>query len=77
VDEIYDEFVVRPLVRLSRAILWRVVDQRVIDGAGVNGSAWLSRTLGRLGSRLQTGEVGVYIVLFLLGAAWVLHAVGR
>ncbi len=77
VDEVYDEFVVRPLVRLSGAVLWRVVDRKVIDGAGVNGSAWLSRALGRLGSRLQTGEVGVYIVVFLLGAAWILHAVGR
>ena len=77
VDEIYDEFIVRPLVRLSRTVLWRVVDQKVIDGAGVNGSAWLSRRLGWLGSRLQTGEVGIYVVLFLLGAAWVLHAVSR
>jgi len=77
VDELYDEFVVQPVVRLSRAILWRVVDQRVIDGAGVNGSAWISRALGRLGSRLQTGEAGVYIVVFVLGAVWILHAVGR
>jgi NADH-quinone oxidoreductase subunit L len=77
VDELYDEFIVQPVVRLSRTVLWRVVDQKIIDGAGVNGSAWLSRRLGRLGSRLQTGEVGIYIVLFLLGAAWILHAVTR
>jgi NADH-quinone oxidoreductase subunit L len=77
VDELYDEFIVRPLVRLSRAVLWRVVDQKVIDGAGVNGSAWLSRRLGWLGSRLQTGEIGVYIVVFLIGAAWILHVVTR
>jgi NADH-quinone oxidoreductase subunit L len=77
VDELYDEFIVQPLVRLSRTLLWRVVDQKVIDQAGVNGSAWLSRRLGWLGSRLQTGEVGIYIVLFLLGAAWVLNAVSR
>jgi NADH-quinone oxidoreductase subunit L len=76
VDELYDEFIVQPVIRLSR-LLWRVVDQKVIDGAGVNGSAWLSRRLGWLGSRLQTGEVGVYIVLFLLGAAWILHAIVR
>ena len=77
VDEIYDEFVVQPLTRLSRTVLWKTVDQKIIDGAGVNGSAWISRALGRLGSRLQTGEVGVYIVLFLIGAAWVIHAVSR
>jgi NADH-quinone oxidoreductase subunit L len=77
VDELYDEAVVKPLVQGSREVLWKVVDQKIIDGAGANGSAWLSRQVGRLGSRLQTGEVGVYIVLFLLGAAWILHAVGR
>jgi NADH-quinone oxidoreductase subunit L len=77
VDELYDEFLVTPLVRLSRNILWRVVDQKLIDGAGVHGSAWIARSLGRLGSRLQTGEAGVYIVVFVLGAVWILHAVGR
>ncbi|MEK6688105.1 MAG: NADH-quinone oxidoreductase subunit L [Gemmatimonadota bacterium] len=77
VDELYQEFIVDPLVGLSRSILWRVVDQRVIDGAGANGSAWISRQLGRLGGRLQTGEAGVYLVVFLLGAVWVLHAVTR
>jgi len=76
IDELYQEFIVDPIIGFSRG-LWRVVDQRLIDGAGVNGSAWLSRQLGRLGGRLQTGEAGVYIVLFLIGAAWILHAVVR
>jgi NADH-quinone oxidoreductase subunit L len=77
VDELYDEFVVSPLVRLSRAVLWKGVDQGVIDGAGVNGSAWISRQLGALGGRLQTGQLGIYVILFVLGAAWILHAVAR
>jgi NADH-quinone oxidoreductase subunit L len=77
VDELYDEFVVRPITRLSRTVLWKTVDEKIIDGAGVNGSAWISRALGKLGSRLQTGEVGVYIVLFLIGAVWIIHAVSR
>jgi NADH-quinone oxidoreductase subunit L len=77
VDELYDAAVVRPLVRLSRSVLWKGVDQGVIDGAAVNGSARLSRGLGWLGSRLQTGQVGVYVVLFLVGALWVLRAVIR
>jgi NADH-quinone oxidoreductase subunit L len=77
VDEIYDALIVRPLVWLSRAVLWKTVDQGVVDGAAVNGSAKLSRGLGWLGSRLQTGQVGVYVVLFLVGALWVLHAVVR
>ncbi len=77
VDEIYDAIVVRPIVWLSRTVLWRVVDQGVVDGAAVNGTARLSRGLGWLGSRLQTGQVGVYVVLFLVGALWILHAMVR
>jgi len=77
VDELYDAAVVRPLVALSRVVLWKGVDQGVIDGAAVNGSARLSRGLGWLGSRLQTGQVGMYVVLFLVGALWILRAVIR
>jgi NADH-quinone oxidoreductase subunit L len=77
VDELYDRLIVRPLVWFSRFILWRGVDQGVVDGAAVNGTAKLSRGLGWLGSRLQTGQVGVYIVLFLVGALLVLHTVAR
>ena len=74
VDEIYDAILVRPLVWLSRIVLWKAVDQGVVDGAAVNGTAKLSQGLGWLGSRLQTGQVGVYVVLFLVGALWILHA---
>ncbi len=77
VDELYDAVVVRPLVWLSRTVLWTGVDQGLIDGAAVNGSARVSRGLGWLGSRLQTGQVGVYVVLFLVGVLWILRAVVR
>ena len=75
VDEIYDRIVVRPLVWVSRQVLWRWVDQGAIDGAGVNGIARLSQVLGWLGSRLQTGELGLYVVLFVAGAVLLLGAV--
>jgi NADH-quinone oxidoreductase subunit L len=77
VDELYDRVIVRPLVWLSRVVLWRGVDQGVVDGAAVNGTARVSRGLGWLGSQLQTGQVGVYIILFLAGVLWVLHTVVR
>jgi NADH-quinone oxidoreductase subunit L len=77
VDEIYDALVVRPTIWLSRVILWRGVDQGLVDGAVVNGTAKLSQGLGWIGSRLQTGQIGVYVVLFLVGALWVLRAVIR
>ena len=34
IDEIYDALIVRPLVWLSRVVLWKGVDQGVVDGAG-------------------------------------------
>ncbi len=77
IDEIYDALIVRPLIWLSRVVLWKGVDQGVVDGAAVNGTARLSRGLGWLGSRLQTGQVGIYVVLFLVGALWILHSVVR
>jgi NADH-quinone oxidoreductase subunit L len=77
VDELYHALIVRPVVGLSRYVLWRLVDQGVIDGLGVNGSAGLARGLGWMGSRLQNGQLGLYVVVFLVGAVWLLHAVAR
>ncbi len=77
VDELYHEFIVGPLVALSRVVLWRGMDQGVIDGGLAHGSARLMRGLGRVGSRLQSGQVGVYVIFFLVGVVWVLYAVGR
>ena len=67
VDELYDAVIVRPIMWFSRAVLWRIVDVGIIDGAGVNGAAATSRILGWLTSRLQTGELGFYVVIFVLG----------
>ncbi|HEY8105079.1 MAG TPA: NADH-quinone oxidoreductase subunit L [Gemmatimonadales bacterium] len=75
IDEIYDAVFVRPLVWLSDKVLWRVVDQGLVDGVLVGGGVVGSRWLGRLGSRLQSGQVGLYVLLFLVGAIWVLRAI--
>jgi NADH-quinone oxidoreductase subunit L len=77
VDELYDAVFVRPLVWISRNLLWRGVDQRLVDGVGVNGTAWVSRLLGGGLRLLQTGQVGIYVVMFLVGAIWILRAVLR
>jgi NADH-quinone oxidoreductase subunit L len=74
VDELYDRLIVRPLLWFSRVVLWKGVDAGVIDTAGVNGSAALARGLGWIGSRLQSGQVGTYVVFFVLGAVAVLAA---
>jgi NADH-quinone oxidoreductase subunit L len=72
VDELYDFLIVQPLVWLSREVLWKRVDQRLVDGAGVNGAARATRAFGWLGTRLQTGQVGVYVTLFVVGVLVVL-----
>ena len=77
IDEIYHSLIVRPLTGISRLVLWKFVDQGVIDGVGVNGSAGLARGLGWLGGRLQSGQVGFYVIVFAIGAVWLIHAVVR
>ncbi|HYU09330.1 MAG TPA: NADH-quinone oxidoreductase subunit L [Gemmatimonadales bacterium] len=77
VDEIYDLAVVRPLVWLSREVLWKQVDQRAIDGAAVNGAARGARALGWANRWLQTGQVGVYVGAFVVGVLLLLwRAIG-
>jgi NADH-quinone oxidoreductase subunit L len=74
VDELYDRVIVRPFMWVSRALLWKATDKGLIDGALVNGSAWFSRSvLGRAGSLLQNGQIGFYVIVFLVGALWILR----
>jgi len=75
VDELYDRYIVQPLIGFSRVVLWKSIDQGVIDEGGVNGAAGLSRALGWIGSRMQSGQIGVYMVLFVVGAVYVLGMV--
>jgi NADH-quinone oxidoreductase subunit L len=74
VDELYDAVVIRPLIVFSQRFLWKGVDARVIDGGLVNGSAGVSRFLGQIGSRFQTGQLGFYVLLFVVGAVWIIRA---
>jgi NADH-quinone oxidoreductase subunit L len=77
VDELYNAVFVRPLMWLSRRVLWKGIDEGVVDGALVNGSAKTTRFVGWIGTRFQTGNVGVYVILFVVGALAVLRAVIR
>ncbi len=74
VDEAYDAALVAPTVGLSRNVLWRGVDVGIIDGLFVNGAAWVSRLFGRIGSGAQTGNVGTYAWVLLVGVIAVLGA---
>ena len=75
VDEIYDKAIVRPVVGTSRGLLWRGVDVGLIDGVGVNGSAYLTRFVGWIGSQLQSGQLGTYAWVLALGVLVVIGAV--
>ena len=74
-ETIYDAIIVRPSLWFSRTVLWKVADIGIIDGAGVNGSAKLMRGFGWIGSRLQSGQIGTYVVFFVIGALLVLGAI--
>ena len=77
VDELYDTLFVRPLAWVSDRVLWKVVDAFIIDGVAVNGVARVARLVGWVGSRLQTGQVGMYVVFFVLGTIVLLRALLR
>jgi NADH-quinone oxidoreductase subunit L len=74
VDEVYDATVVRPLVGISRSVLWKGMDSGIIDGLFVNGSARLMQGLGWLGARLQSGIAGTYAWVLIIGVLGVLGA---
>lgn len=75
VDEIYDAVIVRPVIWFARNVLWKVVDAFLIDAVAVMGSARFLSLIGRGGSRLQTGQIGLYLLILVAGAVWVLHYV--
>ena len=75
VDEAYDTTIVRPTYATSRNLLWRGIDVGLIDGLMVNGSAWFARGVGWIGSALQSGQVGTYAWVLVLGVLAVVSAV--
>ncbi|MEA3246921.1 MAG: proton-conducting transporter membrane subunit, partial [Gemmatimonadota bacterium] len=77
VDEAYDAAVVQPTYKASRTLLWRFVDVGVIDTLLVNGSAAVMRFVGWMGSQLQSGQVGTYAWLLVIGAVLLLRAFAK
>jgi NADH-quinone oxidoreductase subunit L len=74
VDEAYEKTVVQPTLGISRTLLWKGIDTGIIDGLLVNGSALVVRAVGWAGSQLQSGRVGTYAWVLLLGVLSVLSA---
>jgi NADH-quinone oxidoreductase subunit L len=73
VDELYDRLIVRPLMALWRGC-WKIVDDGLIDGT-VNRLASGARAVGWVGSQLQSGRLGAYLLLFMVGVLVILGTV--
>jgi NADH-quinone oxidoreductase subunit L len=69
VDEVYDALIVRPTVKLSDRVLFRLIDAGLIDSVIVDGSA---RTVWTVADgvlkRVQTGFTQSYLFLMIVGA---------
>jgi NADH-quinone oxidoreductase subunit L len=71
VDEGYGAILVRPLLALSTVVLWRGIDQSVIDGL-VNGAGATSKGIGNELRRMQSGNIRSYAAWVAIGGAAVL-----
>jgi NADH-quinone oxidoreductase subunit L len=90
VDEAYDSAIVQPVVSTSRGLLWRGVDVGLIDGltrllvqskdddaapgTSVPMGGLATRAVGWIGSQLQSGQVGTYAWVLVVGVLFVLGA---
>lgn len=68
VDEIYDLLVVNPIVTVSRNVLWKIADNKIIDGT-VNGVAKLIDIISATIRKIQTGVAQLYALVMVLGIA--------
>ncbi len=70
IDELYDEWIVRPLWRISH-FCWRKFDQGLIDRS-VNLSGRFAKGIGWFGSLFHTGQVNTYAFFLTVGLLAVL-----
>jgi len=68
VDEFYDTVIVNPIVTLSRNVLWKIADNKIIDGT-VNGVAKLINLISASIRKIQTGVAQLYALVMVLGIA--------
>lgn len=70
IDELYGLLIIRPLEGISK-LLWKVVDQGVIDGA-VNGTAAVVDVTGEIVRGTQSGQIRHYAALMFVSATVVI-----
>jgi NADH-quinone oxidoreductase subunit L len=74
VDELYGAVIVAPLLWISRHVLWKVVDVRIVDGA-VNGLAHSASEAGDVSRHTQSGNTRSYAVWVVIGAIVIIAVV--
>jgi len=65
-DEAYDTVIVNPLVKGSESILWKIADNKIIDGL-INGIAKLVDFISGNIKKIQTGIAQAYALVMVLG----------
>lgn len=64
-DEIYDTIIRKPLDAFS-TFFYKIIDNKVIDGL-VNGLGWTASEGSKSLRLLQSGNVGYYIMMMVIG----------
>jgi NADH-quinone oxidoreductase subunit L len=67
VDEIYAATIVKPIVWISRRVLWQTIDEKIIDGT-VNGVADAARHTGDNVRLAESGNTRSYATWIVIGA---------
>jgi NADH-quinone oxidoreductase subunit L len=73
VDELYDKIIVKPIVN-SSTIIYKWIDKAFIDGT-VNGLGQITYSFGSLLRNVQSGNVGLYVIVMVGGIAAILFFV--
>lgn len=76
VDEAYQATIVNPIRGISRMVLWRGLDEAVIDTSIVNGMGRVVRGWGSLLRQLQSGSIRNYATWILAGSLLVIFVLG-
>jgi NADH-quinone oxidoreductase subunit L len=76
VDEIYSALIVKPLETISRSVLWKGVDEAVINNSFVDGLGRVIRGWGALFRQLQSGSIRNYATWVLAGSLLIIFIFG-
>ncbi len=71
IDEIYEAVIVKPIQIVSEKFLWKIADNKIIDGI-VNGAGIIVEKTSLVVRKLQTGAAQFYALFMMLGIAVVL-----